>query len=839
MTITAGPSGTVATPDVQFQFSSTEPGVDYECQLTGPGQPGGFVGCTSPRDYVSLSNGAHVFSVRATDGAFTSPTVTRSFTVAALDTTITGGPPNPTNDTTPTFTFTGVNGAVSFQCRFDTATFAPCTSPFTPTVALSQGTHTFQVRALSASGAPDPTPASQTFVVDSVAPDTTITSGPSGTVASTSATFTFTSTESPATFQCALDGATFGTCPASYTGLSQGSHTFQVRSIDAATNTDLSPATRAWTVDTVAPDTTITGGPSGSFASTTATFTFTSTESPATFQCALDGGAFGPCPVSYTGLSQGSHTFQVRSTDGVGNQDASPATRTWTVDTIAPDTSILTGPTGSVSSTSATFTYSSTEGASSFVCQLDAGDFVACPASYTGLSQGSHTFRVFATDAAGNQDPSPATRTWTVDTIAPDTAILTGPTGSVSSTSATFTFSSTETRPYFQCSLDGAAFGTCPAGYTGLSQGAHTFSVRAVDAAGNQDATPATRTWTVDTVAPETVDHRRADRLRQFHERDVHLHAPPRTRDASSARSTVPRSARCPAGYTGLSQGAHTFNVRAIDAAGNQDATPATRTWTVDTVAPDTAITSGPSGSVSSTSATFAFTSTENPPVFQCSLDGAAFGTCPAGYTGLSQGAHTFSVRAVDAAGNQDATPATRTWTVDTIAPDTAITSGPSGSTSSTSATFTFSSTETPATFQCAIDGGGFGTCPASYTGLSQGAHTFSVRSTDAAGNQDASPATRTWTVDTVAPDTSITSGPSGSVSSTTATFTFSSTENPVTFQCASTAAHSARAPSATPGSPRARTRSRSAPPTRPATRTPHPTRAPGPSTRSRPTPRS
>ena len=356
------------------------------------------------------------------DGVFTNPPVTtRAFTVAALDTMITGGPPNPTNDTTPTFSFTGVNGAASFQCRFDTAAFAPCTSPVHAGVDLSQGTHTFQVRAQSASGAPDPTPASQTFVVDSVAPDTQITGGPSGTVASTSATFTFTSTESPATFQCSLDGGAFSSCPAGYTGLSQGSHTFSVRAVDAAGNHDSTPATQTWTVDTVAPDTTILVGPTGSVSSTSATFTYTSTENPQAFQCQLDGGAFGACPVSYTGLSQGSHTFSVRAVDAAGNPDATPATRTWTVDTIAPDTTNLNGPTGSVSSTSATFTYTSTENPQAFQCQLDGAAFGSCPAGYTGLSQGSHTFSVRAVDAAGNQDPTPATRTWTVDTIAPDT----------------------------------------------------------------------------------------------------------------------------------------------------------------------------------------------------------------------------------------------------------------------------------------------------------------------------------------------------------------------------------------------------------------------------------
>ncbi|HEY6890949.1 MAG TPA: choice-of-anchor Q domain-containing protein, partial [Solirubrobacter sp.] len=256
-TITGGPTGTITTDSVQFDFSSNDPTATPVCQLTGPGQSGGFVACykSNAQPYSGLGNGSYTFSVR--DSAFPSgPVTSRTFTVAALDTTITGGPNGPTNNTTPTFTFTGAGGAVSFQCRVDTAQFAACTTPFT-TAVLAPGPHTFEVRSQSAAGGVDNTPASRAFTVDTTAPNTTITGGPTGTVASTSATFTYSSTEAGSTFQCALDGAAFAACPAGYTGLAQGTHTFQVRAIDAAGNTDATPATQSWIVDTVAPNTTI------------------------------------------------------------------------------------------------------------------------------------------------------------------------------------------------------------------------------------------------------------------------------------------------------------------------------------------------------------------------------------------------------------------------------------------------------------------------------------------------------------------------------------------------------------------------------------------------------
>lgn len=88
-------------------------------------------------------------------------------------------------------------------------------------------------------------------------------------------------------------------------------------------------------------------------------------------------------------------------------------------DTTPPDTTIDSGPSGTVNTRSATFTFSSSEAGSTFECSLDNADiaaFSACssPKKYTGLANGNHTFYVTATDAAGNTDQTPASRTWTV-----------------------------------------------------------------------------------------------------------------------------------------------------------------------------------------------------------------------------------------------------------------------------------------------------------------------------------------------------------------------------------------------------------------------------------------
>jgi len=83
-------------------------------------------------------------------------------------------------------------------------------------------------------------------------------------------------------------------------------------------------------------DTVIDSAPAAQTNVTTASFAFHSTQTPATFQCALDGGAASACvsPATYGGLAEGTHRFSVQATSTV--TDPTPATATWTVDTTAP-----------------------------------------------------------------------------------------------------------------------------------------------------------------------------------------------------------------------------------------------------------------------------------------------------------------------------------------------------------------------------------------------------------------------------------------------------------------------------------------------------------------------
>ena len=90
---------------------------------------------------------------------------------------------------------------------------------------------------------------------DTTAPNTTITDGPSGTVNYANPTFTFTSSEPSSTFETKMDSDEWeaATSPKVYSDLADGAHAFQVRATDAAGNTDASPASQAFTIDTSIP----------------------------------------------------------------------------------------------------------------------------------------------------------------------------------------------------------------------------------------------------------------------------------------------------------------------------------------------------------------------------------------------------------------------------------------------------------------------------------------------------------------------------------------------------------------------------------------------------------
>jgi CSLREA domain-containing protein len=691
-TITVAPPVRTGSTDAVLEFTGTDNvtgalELDFECSLNG----GAFEGCSSPHELQDLEPGEYTMAVRAVDQAGNvDPTpATHSWTVddvTAPETSIDSGPVDPTQDTSATFEFSSDEADVTFECSLDGAAFAACQSPHQVS-GLGLGDHRLHVRARDAAGNADGTPDSWLWTVeeppDTTPPVTEILFGPAATTIETTASFSLSADEAVDGFECSLDGAPFTGCdsPHELTGLSLGEHTLLVRAIDLADNLDSTPAEYTWTIvaPPPPPETSLDSAPPSPQADSSATFTFSSGTAGASFECSLDGSDWQLCASPYFvgGLSEGPHRFEVRARRSFGVVDPTPAAHEWTVG-LAPDTQLTATPPSPTVETSATFEFTGSDDRTplldiDYECSLDGATYQSCssPHEVQGLSAGVHTFSVRAKDWTNTVDPTPAEYEWEIqpaDTTAPNTTLGSGlPPSSTTGRSAGFTFSSNEAGSTYECSLDNAAFAACtsPQAYTSLSVGSHTFRVRAIDAAGNVDTTPATHSWTIlsDTTAPNTT---------------LASGGPPFSFTSSESNSTFEcsldgspwTSCTSPHALSGLPAGSHTFRVRARDLAGNVDGTPASRTWTVqapDTTPPQTTFGTGaPASPTTSTSASFSFTSSESGSTFECSLDGAAFEGCtsPRSYSGLSVASHEFRVRARDAAGNVDATPATHTWTI-------------------------------------------------------------------------------------------------------------------------------------------------------------------------------
>lgn len=356
-----------------------------------------------------------------------------------------------------------------------------------------------------------------------------------------------------------------------------------------------------------------------------------------------------------------------------------------------PNTTIVSKPANPTNSIEATFSFTATPAAgASFECKLDAEPaFTACtsPQSYPGLAGGagtSHSFEVRAVNSAGT-DPTPAPYMWTVDTEPPEAKIKSHPEDHSPGTSVSFTYESTESKSTFECSLvpegEADAFSGCPLGgrtYSGLSDGAYVFKVRATDAAKNQGL-PAVFKWAVENSAPDITPPETTITSK-----------PPDPSDGSTAsftyESNEPGSSfeckldaeafvPCPAVgiiYTGLGNGPHTFQVRAIDPSGNVDPMPAGYSFEVTLVAsmfqpspPDTTISARPPARTRDRTPTFRFHSNRAGAVFRCKVDRSTFKPCRSPFTTkrLSLGRHAVRVEAI-VAGVADPLPARASFKV-------------------------------------------------------------------------------------------------------------------------------------------------------------------------------
>lgn len=253
---------------------------------------------------------------------------------SASSATFVSGPqdPTPTNDATPTFTFSTSDPMARFECSLDGGLAETCGSPYT-TALLADGPHRLQVRASDVLQNPGEW-ASRDFTVDTSLPEVAFTEGPDGATRARRPSFAFASAPG-SSFECRLDDLAVGCVAGTFApaaDLREGAHLLVVRATNPAGTTGLW-VTRGFSVDITGPETVLITPPPSQGASPTPLIAFRSDESNATFECSIDGSSFSTCgsPWAPGTLPAAPHRVAVRALDRLGNADATPATADFTV----------------------------------------------------------------------------------------------------------------------------------------------------------------------------------------------------------------------------------------------------------------------------------------------------------------------------------------------------------------------------------------------------------------------------------------------------------------------------------------------------------------------------
>jgi len=361
-TISSGPKG-VVVPNISLGFTSTEPGSSFECALDGAA----FGGCTSPKAYQGLAEGARTFKVRAVgSGGKDETPAERGFHVvqtakattktALLDNLERSEVPLATGKWSKSAWVGEIGGAWMGGYRGYGASSGLAGAYWNPTT-FSDGEGTALVAGTVGTGS---VPTGQYLALLLNMPN------PAGVRTGYEARFTGTGSATNYTVELAKWVSGVRNVLASTAGFSLPVGTTMVLTETAggslalwtgtSTMTPLLTASdstytsgyaglevnggagtiynfRAGRIDIQAPDTTIASGPNGIVLPESVSFGFTASESGSSFECSLDGGAYAPCasPKAYPGLAQGPHTFRVRAVDAVGNQDETPAERSFQV----------------------------------------------------------------------------------------------------------------------------------------------------------------------------------------------------------------------------------------------------------------------------------------------------------------------------------------------------------------------------------------------------------------------------------------------------------------------------------------------------------------------------
>ena len=437
-TIVTGPWPRGAPPSRTATFTYFSPSrfSTYRCRLTREGAPSTWHTCGRQVEmFGGLADGDYLFEVAGIDefgNADTTP-ASRSFTIVSSGPSVTIGahPPAAQVGRDLAFSFSSASTNATFECRLSllgepASGWDPCdTASGSRYSGLADGHWSFEVRARDPQTQVWSAPPAEWLVdIDTVGPAFVIAEQPVNPTSSRDAHIRFVASEAvDGPITCRLGGGRTRDCSSgsfSVVGVKKGEHTLRITASDMLGNVGQSDV--VWTVDIGPPRFRLARSPDRFTSVSEAVFRLWSKADPALFLCSFDGSTVMPCDDKLTigPLPDGRYRLRVWGLDAAMNR-SEPMTYRWDVDTIPPGL-LLTGipDEGSVTTeTTATFDIWQSE-PGTLLCSLDDAGFVPCltPAVYLGLLDGTHTFRVYVQDRAGNVSIT-ASRTWTIEDTVP------------------------------------------------------------------------------------------------------------------------------------------------------------------------------------------------------------------------------------------------------------------------------------------------------------------------------------------------------------------------------------------------------------------------------------